>query len=745
MAYQLQIATAQGTRMLSLESLENSNVPADPSTSYTLLDEQGNPVTEELLLTRKGDNLALEVDGESVANIEEFYTVDGSQYVVDGSATSAESLVISSSGLDASGNVIAEGVVWQAETSFLGLSTLQLVGAGLGSAVVVGAAVSSSDSGSGSSTTPDTTAPEITSGTTAAAIDENSGANQVVYTVTATDDNAITYSLSGDDASLFTIGAITGIGAATGEVTLIADPDYETQSSYNFTVVATDEAGNESEQAVSLDINDVDEIAPIITSGETATAIDENSGANQVVYTVTATDDNAVTYSLSGDDASLFTIDSTTGEVTLTADPDYETQSSYSFSVVATDEAGNESEQAVSLDINNIEDETAPIITSGTTATAIDENSGANQVVYTVVATDDNSVTYSLSGDDASVFTIDSATGDVTLTADPDYEAQSSYRFNVVATDEAGNESEQAVSLDINDIEDETAPTNTFTGAAYDEASNTLTLTGADMNTLLSDGEDATTDIKDNLNWDNLTWDINTDNNDSNNVNFSQSDIDSVFVQDDNTLTITLTDTAASSLEGSDDFDALTEDNSIQITAGFSADTTGNVATTDAYAGEAVMDTSIVVFDLLNGESSSHSSRTFDSDESYTIYIIVNSNSHSLVELDLAEQWLDGSNLSADDKIILVGNGSSIVGAQGGYATQARLTVSSVVSFLGNGASTVALLFSTGLFTRSYVNTGGGFDQSSVDLWTGKWQGNADFAAILTTIPTGILTSQGLA
>ncbi|WP_166739421.1 hypothetical protein, partial [Psychromonas algicola] len=134
-------------------------------------------------LTRKGDNLTLEVEGESVANIEEFYTVDGSQYVVDGSqslidgAASAENMVISSSGLDASGNIIAQGAVWQAETSFLGLSTLQLVGAGLGSAVVLGAAVSSSDSGSGSSATPDTTAPEITSGTTATAIDENSGAN----------------------------------------------------------------------------------------------------------------------------------------------------------------------------------------------------------------------------------------------------------------------------------------------------------------------------------------------------------------------------------------------------------------------------------------------------------------------------------------------------------------------------------------------------------------------------------------
>ncbi|TEW43558.1 hypothetical protein, partial [Psychromonas algicola] len=82
MAYRLQITTAQGTKTLPLNSIANSNIPAAPSASYTLIDEQGNPVIEDLSLTRKGDNLTLEVEGESVANIEEFYTVDGSQYVV---------------------------------------------------------------------------------------------------------------------------------------------------------------------------------------------------------------------------------------------------------------------------------------------------------------------------------------------------------------------------------------------------------------------------------------------------------------------------------------------------------------------------------------------------------------------------------------------------------------------------------------------------------------------------------------
>ncbi|MDX7783720.1 cadherin repeat domain-containing protein, partial [Aeromonas caviae] len=329
----------------------------------------------------------------------------------------------------------------------------------------------------------DEVAPTITSGTTASAIDENSGAGQVVYTVTSTDSGDVStgstsYSLkAGADAALFSINA------ATGAVTLIGNPEYETKGSYSFTVVATDAAGNASEQVVTLGINNLDEVAPTITSAATATAISENSGAGQVVYTVTSTDSGDVStgstsYSLkAGADAALFSINATTGAVTLTGNPDYETKGSYSFTVVATDAAGNASEQVVTLGINNL-DEVAPTITSGTTANAIDENSGAGQVVYTVASTDSGdiatgSTSYSLkAGADAALFSIDASTGAVTLTGNPDYETKASYSFTVVATDAAGNASEQVVTLGINNL-DEVAPTiiSGTTASAIDENS----------------------------------------------------------------------------------------------------------------------------------------------------------------------------------------------------------------------------------------------------------------------------------
>jgi hypothetical protein len=183
-------------------------------------------------------------------------------------------------------------------------------------------------------------APSITSGDTGTAVNENSGADQVVYTATASDTDFngledITFSLA-DESLGFSIDADTGV------VTTNADfaANYEDAQSQSFTVVATDVAGNASDQVVSVAINNLDEVAPSITSGDTATAIDENSGSGQVVYTATADDSldtsDGVTFSLA-DEALGFSIDAD-GVVTTNDDfaADYENAQSQSFTVVVT-------------------------------------------------------------------------------------------------------------------------------------------------------------------------------------------------------------------------------------------------------------------------------------------------------------------------------------------------------------------------------------------------------------------------
>jgi hypothetical protein len=307
---------------------------------------------------------------------------------------------------------------------------------------------------------------------------ENSGAGQHILTVTADDSgditDGVTFSIAGADADSFNVDANTGV------VTLIENPDFETQNAYNFTVIATDAAGNSDQQDIQVNIENVDDSAPEITSGATAGNIDENSGENLVIYSATADDSNDIsetplTYSLSGDSDSALSIDASSGEVTLLDNPDFESQSQYSFTVTATDGAGNVSQgQTVTLNINNI-DEIAPEITSGVVANNVVENSAAGQHVYTVTATDSadisGGISYSLADDSDGNFSID-ADGKVTFTGSADYEQQSSYSFSVIATDAAGNSSgPHEVTMQVDNL-DETGPTITSSNAANDISEN---------------------------------------------------------------------------------------------------------------------------------------------------------------------------------------------------------------------------------------------------------------------------------
>ena len=163
----------------------------------------------------------------------------------------------------------------------------------------------------------------------------------------------MTYSVSGTDASL------VAIDSDDGEVRLKSSANFETKNSYSFNVIATDPDGSSDTEAVTISVNDVNEM-PSITSSATVTAA-ENQANSSVLYTATATDvdsgDN-LTFSISGADSSYFTIDADDGEVRLKASADYETKSSYDFTIIATDDGlgALSGSKAVVLNISNVND-----------------------------------------------------------------------------------------------------------------------------------------------------------------------------------------------------------------------------------------------------------------------------------------------------------------------------------------------------------------------------------------------------
>ena len=290
----------------------------------------------------------------------------------------------------------------------------------------------------------------------------------LAYTALATDGDgdALSYSLSGTDATLFTIDA------TTGAVSFITPPDFENPGDngrdnvYDIIVTASDGAiANDIDQAVAITVTDVNDSAPVFTSPATA-SVTENQSAATVVYRAVATDGDGdtLTYSLSGTDAARFTIDANTGDVRFREIPDAENPGDddddnvYDIIVTASDNTGGttDTDLAVAITVTNVNDN-QPVFSSPATASVAENYTAA----YTALATDDDgdSLRYNLSGTDAALFTIDPATGAVRFIAAPDFENPDDddddnvYDIIVTASDGA-NETEHNVAITVTNVND---------------------------------------------------------------------------------------------------------------------------------------------------------------------------------------------------------------------------------------------------------------------------------------------------
>ena len=156
-----------------------------------------------------------------------------------------------------------------------------------------------------------------------------------------------------------------------------------------------------------------------------------------------------MSYSLSGSDASLLSIDENNGELTFKALPDYETKITYLLTVTATDGV-YPTDQNISILVTDIDD-TAPVFTSPSKYT-VEENELS---IATITATDvdSESITYSVVGSDSSFVSIGSSSGVLVFNTAPDYETKNEFNFVVEASDGV-NIGYLGVLIEILDIED---------------------------------------------------------------------------------------------------------------------------------------------------------------------------------------------------------------------------------------------------------------------------------------------------
>ena len=383
-------------------------------------------------------------------------------------------------------------------------------------------------------------APDITStGSSHTAISkpEGTSTSEVLATYTADEPettDTLAWTLSGNDAGDFDINP-------SGELTFKVVPDYENPADnganniYNVTVQVLDNKINtpgstngnndtavDDTIAVTVTVTNVNEAPDITSTGSSHTTISkpEGTSTSEVLATYTADEPDTtdtLMWTLSGNDANDFNI-SSSGQLTFKAVPDYESPDDnggnnvYSVTVEVRDSRVNtlgntngnsdnavDDSIAVTVTVTNVNE--APDITStGSSHTAISkpEGTSTSEVLATYTADEPESgdtLTWTLSGNDAGDFDINSSTGALTFKNVPDYEspadngANNVYNVTVNVRDSKVNTPGNTNGNSDTAVDDTIAVTVTVTNV--DEA-GTVTISGME-----SGGEELTASVTD--------------------------------------------------------------------------------------------------------------------------------------------------------------------------------------------------------------------------------------------------------
>ena len=296
---------------------------------------------------------------------------------------------------------------------------------------------------------------------TTRSIAENTAAGENIGSAVAATDadtgDTLTYSLGGTDAASFSIVS------TTGQLRTSAALDYETKSSYAVSVSVSDGNGGSDSIPVTINVTDVNENrAPLFTDGDSTTrSIAENTASGENIGSAVAATDadtgDTLTYSLGGTDAASFSIVSTTGQLRTSAALDYETKSSYAVSVSVSDGNGGSDSIPVTINVTDVNENSAPVFTDGDSTTrSIAENTASGENIGSAVAATDadtgDTLTYSLGGTDASSFRIVSTSGQLQTSAALDYETKSSYAVSVSVSDGNGGSDSITVTINVTDV-----------------------------------------------------------------------------------------------------------------------------------------------------------------------------------------------------------------------------------------------------------------------------------------------------
>ncbi|XP_041929721.1 protocadherin gamma-A11-like [Alosa sapidissima] len=286
-------------------------------------------------------------------------------------------------------------------------------------------------------------------------VNENSPKGTQLTTVSATDadngsNNIVTYSLSRSAAS---ISDMFSVDRRNGEVTLIGQLDYERTRNYQFFVEGKDEGGFLDSCKIIVDVIDINDNSPVISTISKSSTTAENAPLNTVIAMISVNDPdsgNNGQVSCSINEHIPFAIKPSSNRfysIVTDSELDREENSEYNITVTCSDEGvpSLSSRTDLSLKITDINDN-APVFEKSSYEAYILENNTPGLSIFTVRARDADwnqnaRVSYILEESSnngvpvSSYVSVNAESGVIHAVRSFDYEQIKSFTFHIKAQD----------------------------------------------------------------------------------------------------------------------------------------------------------------------------------------------------------------------------------------------------------------------------------------------------------------------
>ena len=308
--------------------------------------------------------------------------------------------------------------------------------------------------------------------TSASSVNVNENQSNVInLTATDPEGNSLTYKI--DDTTNFNI--------SNGGIIFINNPDFETKNSYIIKTSVSD-GTYETNQTLTININNVNDVAPVFTNGNSI-SVNENQ-LNAIILTATDVEGDTLTYELN--DTATFNINTSSGAITFKTAPNYEAKTSYSLNTSVKDGV-HEINQTVTITILDIAD-VRPSLTGFNVTKSENIPIGTPLGKVTVTDIGDTPIT-SFTISDTINFEINSS-GAIKTRALLDFESIPTHNLTVTAINSAGASTPVNVVLTLINVA-EIKPT--LTAFSTTIAEDTATTTNIGKVTVSNGGDSAIT------------------------------------------------------------------------------------------------------------------------------------------------------------------------------------------------------------------------------------------------------------